>query len=320
MAVELPLVSIVTPSLNQGRFIEETILSVKNQTYSNIEHIIIDGGSTDNTLDIIKKYEGAYNMRWVSESDSGQSDAINKGWRMAKGDILAYLNSDDTYMPWAVGTAVEYFTEHTEVAMVYGGCNVIDERSEITGTHLTKEFDLGKMLCGDNMVAQPAVFLRKQALNEVGYVDTSLHFAMDLDLWIRIGLRLKTNYLNRHLANFRVYPGTKSVGEADKFWPERLYILDKTFANPELPREIRRLKSQVYGGYHLTAGLSYLYWRQMRLARRHLIKAIMIYPGQLKKPINLAYLISSFLGRRATDMAANCKSRLQGTHNILPVP
>ncbi len=120
MTGELPLVSIVTPSLNQGRFIQETILSVKDQTYPNIEHIIVDGGSTDGTLDIIKKYEGTYKMRWVSEPDSGQSDAINKGWRMAKGEILAYLNSDDTYMPWAVETAVELFSEHPDVAIIVG--------------------------------------------------------------------------------------------------------------------------------------------------------------------------------------------------------
>ena len=131
MPQELHLVSIVTPSLNQGRFIEETILSIKNQSYPNIEHIIVDGGSTDNTLDIIKKYDGTYNMRWLSEPDEGQSDAINKGWKMSKGEIIAYLNSDDTYMPRAVETAVKFLTEHPDISMVYGGFNYIDEHGEV---------------------------------------------------------------------------------------------------------------------------------------------------------------------------------------------
>ena len=126
MKEELPLVSVVTPSYNKGAFIEETILSVKNQTYPRIEHIIIDGGSTDNTIDVIKKYEGTYNMHWVSEPDNGQSDAVNKGWRMARGEILGWLNSDDTYMPWAVETAVKFLTGHPNVSVVYGNCNIIN--------------------------------------------------------------------------------------------------------------------------------------------------------------------------------------------------
>src|SRR4030042_1306962 len=119
---EDPLVPIVPPSLNKGRFIEETILSIKNQTYPRIEHIVIDGGSTDETLDILKKYSNS--LIWISEPDKGQSDAINKGWRMAKGDILGWLNADDTYMPWAVETAVRFFAENPDVGMVYGRCNI----------------------------------------------------------------------------------------------------------------------------------------------------------------------------------------------------
>lgn len=133
MDKELPLVSIVTPSYNKGCFIEETILSVKNQTYPYIEHIVMDGGSTDGTLDILRKY--ANNITWLSEPDEGQSDAINKGWRRAKGQILGWLNADDTYMPWAVQTAVEFLAENPDVGHGHhcmGMWSIIEARHNTT--------------------------------------------------------------------------------------------------------------------------------------------------------------------------------------------
>src|SRR4030042_2589290 len=139
---ELPLVSIVTPSYNKARFIEETILSVKNQTYPRIEHIIIDGGSTDGTLDIIRKYSDS--LTWISEPDKGQSDAINKGWKMSKGEILAYLNADDTYMPRAVETAVKFLADNMDVGLVYGECNIINEHGKVIGKYVADEFKPGE--------------------------------------------------------------------------------------------------------------------------------------------------------------------------------
>jgi glycosyltransferase involved in cell wall biosynthesis len=165
MDEKLPLVSIVTPSYNKGTFIERTVLSVKNQTYPRVEHIVIDGGSTDGTLDILRKYSDS--CLCISEPDKGQSDAINKGWRMARGDILGWLNADDTYMPWAVETAVKLLSENPDVAMVYGRCNIIDEHDKVTGEHFATEFDLADMLCYRVGVPQQAAFFRKRVLDEV---------------------------------------------------------------------------------------------------------------------------------------------------------
>ena len=123
-----PLVSIVTPSYNHGRYIEETIQSVLNQDYPNLEYLVIDGGSSDNTVEILKKYEGR--LTWISEKDRGQADAINKGFRMANGEILAWLNSDDTYLPGAVQHSVRYLEAHSEVAMLYGEGYHIDAEGE----------------------------------------------------------------------------------------------------------------------------------------------------------------------------------------------
>ena len=226
---------------------------MKNQSYPNIEHIVVDGGSTDDTLDIVRKYGDSIIL--ISEPDDGQSDAVNKGWRRANGGILGWLNSDDTYMPWAVQTAINFLSENPDIGMVYGGCNIIDERGKVIGQHHVEEFDVGKVLCGGRcVIAQPATFLHKEVLDEVGYLDTNLHMAMDLDLWIRIALKFKVQYVNQVLANFRLCPGTKSVSSPDTFWPDRLAIIDKTFSNLEPPEEIRALRNQAYSNAHFMIG------------------------------------------------------------------
>ena len=275
-----PLVSIVTPSYNQGQFIEETILSVRNQTYTNIEHIVIDGGSNDGTLDILRKYGDC--IIWISEPDDGQSDAINKGWRMSKGEILAYLNSDDTYMPWAVETAVRFLTENPNIGMVYGKCNVINESSSVIDEITGSQFDLREtLLYMRHGVPQPTAFFRREVVEEVGYLDTNLNMAMDLDLWIRISLKFQMKYISKLLANFRICPGTKTVSQGYKFEREHLYILNKTSSNPELPYTARTLKRQAYSWSYLRAGLSYLSRHQKVKALKLIAKSVQFHPWPL---------------------------------------
>jgi glycosyltransferase involved in cell wall biosynthesis len=274
MDKQLPLVSIVTPSYNKATFIEETILSVRKQTYSNIEHIVVDGGSKDGTIDILRKHRDI--LTWVSEPDKGQSDAINKGWKMAKGEILGWLNADDTYQPWAVETAVKFLIAHQDVSMVYGQCNIINEYGKVIGQHPATEFNLSDMVCGRDMVPQATVFLRARVLDAIGYLDTNLHMAMDVDLWIRIGLKFKIEYIPELLANFRVSSGTKTVDEAHKFAPDHFYILNKLLSDPALPEEIRRLKRRANSGIHLLAAA---YSRgSPRSALGHCLSAILWHP------------------------------------------
>ena len=211
-----PLVSIVTPSLNQGAFIEAAIKSVLEQDYPRIEHIVIDGGSTDGTLGILGRYPL---LRWVSEPDRGQSDALNKGFRMATGEIFAWLNADDLYLPGAVGAAVRELQE-TGCGLVHGGWRQIDETGTSLGDVAVKRLVYRDLLEVHNMVAQPSTFFTRAAFEAVGGVDTRYHYAMDYDLWLKLAERYDVREIDRTLAAFRIHDQAKSSAEADRFWPE----------------------------------------------------------------------------------------------------
>ncbi|HEC86471.1 MAG TPA: glycosyltransferase [Thermoplasmatales archaeon] len=204
----LPLVSIVTPSYNQGQFIEETILSVKNQNYPNIEHIIVDGGSTDNTLEILKKYEGTYNMRWVSEPDEGMYQAINKGLRMAKGEILSYLNSDDLYLPWTVETVVAHLTKNLSVDLVYGDVISLDMENKTLELIICPPFNL-KFLHRAGGFFQPTVFWRRKVFEQLGGFDETLKFVADCDYWMKVGTIFGIRKINEVLAIDRLHGSAK---------------------------------------------------------------------------------------------------------------
>ena len=239
-----PKVSIVTPSYNQARFIEETIRSVLLQGYPDLEYIIIDGGSADGTVDIIRKYE-KWLTYWVSEPDRGQSDAINKGWRLAQGDVLAFLNSDDIYMPGAVRTAAAFLGQNPDTGMIYGECNIIDEHSHLKRRFKTADFRIEKVLCGEpNVIPQPSAFIRRTTIDKVGLLDIDMDMAMDLDLWVRIGLKHSIVHIPEVLASHRLYPGTKTLSSASPFLPNRLAILDKTFSNAALPKQLRAIEAK----------------------------------------------------------------------------
>jgi glycosyltransferase involved in cell wall biosynthesis len=212
-----PLVSIITPSYNQARFIEATINSVLSQNYPHIEYLIIDGGSTDGTIDILHRYDGR--LRWMSEPDSGQSEAVNKGLRMAQGEVVAWLNSDDTYLPGAVARAVDYLENHPEVMMVYGEGYEMDELGHIRQRFpATEPFNLWRLVYYSDYILQQTTFIRREVFGEIGMLDESLHYGMDWDLFIRIGKRFKVAYIPEYLANLREHSTAKSsTGGLNRF-------------------------------------------------------------------------------------------------------
>jgi glycosyltransferase involved in cell wall biosynthesis len=220
----LPLVSIITPSFNQAQYLEETIRSVLEQDYPRIEYIIMDGGSTDGSVDIIKKHEARIQF-WVSEQDQGQTDAINKGFNRASGDILAWLNSDDTYNPKAVGEAVKFLMDNPDVAMVYADCNFIDERGRVIGKFAARQTDYQKLRRGYVHIPQQTMFFRAKYWKEVGPLDPSFYFAMDYDLWVRIAKRAPIKYLpGKTWANFRIHTSSKTNVNDERGWKEMLRV------------------------------------------------------------------------------------------------
>jgi len=221
-------ISIITPSFNQVRFIERTIESVLSQGYPNLEYIVVDGGSTDGTLDILKSYEDR--LTWISEPDKGQSDAINKGIRMSTGAIVAYLNSDDVYEPGALARVAAFFESNPAVMWLTGRCRIIDERDIEKRGAITayKNFFLSRYsyraLLVLNFISQPATFIRRRVIDEVGYFDVTHHRVMDYEYWLRIGARYDPGVLDECLAAFRVYGESKTSSSFNKTFAEELEV------------------------------------------------------------------------------------------------
>ena len=221
-----PLVSIVTPSYNQGRYIEETIQSILNQDYPNLEYIVVDGGSSDNTIEILKKYQE--HLTWISEKDRGQADAINKGFGMAKGEIVAWLNSDDTYLPKAVHQSVCYLEAHPEVGMLYGEGYHIDEDGEFIERYYTEPFDYQRLseVC---FICQPTVFLRTEVIRTVGPLYITLDYCLDYEYWMRIAKRFRIGYLGKYLANTRLHLDTKTLSKRVEVHQETLQVVKRHY-------------------------------------------------------------------------------------------
>lgn len=224
---EYPLVSVITPSFNQGEFIRETIESVLNQNYPNIEYIVMDGGSTDNTIEILKGYDRR--ITWCSERDKGQADAVNKGINIAKGRIIGWLNSDDTYLDNnTISTIVEYFKTHSDTDMLYGEGYYIDKESNITNRYLTEKYSRAR-LAEQCIICQPTVFFTKDIVKRVGMLDVEHQLSMDYELWMRIAESGKIAYIPQYLATSRMYEENKTLSRRDEVFKETCKAVKKHY-------------------------------------------------------------------------------------------
>jgi len=219
----LPQVSIVTPSFNQAPFLEQTLRSVLEQDYPNLEYIVIDGGSTDGSLEIIQEYADqlAY---WQSQPDQGQTDAINQGFARASGEILAWLNSDDLLLPGAVNAAARALQAHPEAAMVYGDALLINAEGKTIGKFPAAQTDYRKLRRGYVHIPQQASFFRADLWQQVAPLDVSFYFAMDYDLWVRLAALAPLVYVPELWAAFRLHGAGKSIAADDRCWPEMLRV------------------------------------------------------------------------------------------------
>ena len=258
-----PLVSVVTPSYNQAQFLEQTIHSVLEQDYPSIEYIVVDGSSTDGGVGIIRRYAGRLAW-WVSEPDSGQAEAINKGLRRASGEIVAWLNSDDVYLPGAVAQAVSALQADPQLGMVYGDAITIDAQGKPLGRFSFGDWGLLDLM-GFRIICQPAVFMRRSVLEQAGFLEPSFHFMLDHHLWIRIArlapirhiqpLDLESKQPVQGLwAAARHHQGAKNVSQAASFGRETLQVLSWMETQPDLAALIAQNRRRIKGGaYRLNA-------------------------------------------------------------------
>lgn len=310
---DLPIVTIVTPSYNQARFLEETILSVLDQDYPNIEYLVIDGGSTDGSVEIIRKYEDrlAY---WVSERDQGQSHAINKGFQRANGEILAWLNSDDLYCPGAVRTVVDFLLSHGDVALVYGRADLIDSGRAIVHQIPWEDFDLRTCIARHRYpIPQPAAFFRRETIRQVGLLDQRLHYCLDWDYWIRIALAgLKITRISHTLAQCRLHQDSKTVGDLIRPHEEMVAWVDRFFSQ-SLPQQLAAVERQSRSRALLSLGRQHFYADRYGTARRAVLRGILQYPSSLLRDRAFLLLSLSMLPESAVRLVLRLKRSWLGS-------
>jgi len=273
-----PKISIITPSFNQGNFIEETIRSVLMQGYPNLEYIVMDGGSTDNTVNILKKYDG-FITKWVSEPDNGQTHAINKGISYATGEIIAYLNSDDVYLPDSFKKAALFLTSHKDVSMIYGNIQHIDKQGSVIEKIENDDFDYDRLLSWILYIPQPATFMRATIIQDIGLFDEKLNLGMDHDYWVRIGLHHTIHHVHEYLACARMYPEIKSKSQYLNYIYEHTYILDKLFSDKSVPDKIVSKKSIYYSSINYFAARGHIFQGKLIKGLVFLFRSIKINPG-----------------------------------------
>ena len=226
-----PLVTIITPILNRITYLEKCIQSVLNQSYANVEHIFVDGGSTDGTLDILAGYSSRYpdRIRFMSEPDKGSGDAWNKGLRMAKGEIFGFLGSDDISEPGAIMKVVGFFRSNPDAHFVFGACNFINEKGEIIGRPPIKDFNLREIINDGCYVPTPSSFYKREVIEKIGWYDAK---GNDLDFLIRAGKVFQIYRINEVLSNFRIHEGSATSGsskEIRKMWLREDYLVSRRY-------------------------------------------------------------------------------------------
>lgn len=276
-----PKISIVTPSYNQAQFIERTILSVLNQNYPNLEYIIIDGGSTDGSVNIIKKYE-RYLAYWVSEPDEGQSDAINKGFLKSTGEILAWLNSDDTYLPDILIKVEKLFSALPHVDILYGDTYIIDKHDSVLRTLKEVKFSKGALRYWAINLLQPNAFWRKDIFLKVGMLRNKFDYMMDVDLWLRmLQCNAQFKHIPEYLACFRLHSSSKTVSKSEFFSNESELFKKEIMAsgNNEF------ISSALYQYYQLRRFLLFIAQGDFSYVASGIIKRLRIIFNVIFKPI-----------------------------------
>jgi glycosyltransferase involved in cell wall biosynthesis len=309
----MTLVSIVTPSYNQAPYLEQTIQSVLEQDYPRIEYIVIDGGSTDNSVEIIKKYADRL-VYWTSEKDSGQAEAINKGFAHATGEIVAWLNSDDYYMLNTVSVAVRCFEQNPDVTMVYGNMLAVDGDGQTLNVLKYKQLSLEDLLCFQ-IIGQPSVFFRRSALEKVGTLEPTFHFMLDHHLWIRLAQQGRILHVPQVWSAARYHAEAKNRARAAEFGREAFRVLDWAKRQPELAQAVSKLNRRALASAYRYDARYLLDGGQTVSALGAWIRALRIHPPTALGRLNLfisAILILTGLSRLREAILRRRQQRLSG--------
>lgn len=246
---DFPRVSIITPSYNQAEFLEETILSVLSQDYPEIEYWVMDGGSADGSVEIIKKYQDRL-AGWVSEPDKGQADAINKGFSRATGEIIAWLNSDDVYRPDAINNAVQILIQSPEVGLVYSDVDSIDAGGEVFNRMTYDQWQLQDLMMF-KILGQAGVFFRRSVLETAGYLDLNFHYMLDHHLWLRMAAITKLRYAGGQVwAAARMHSGAKNIAQAEGFGREALKLANWMAKDDRFSSFYQQYQHRIWAGAH----------------------------------------------------------------------
>jgi GT2 family glycosyltransferase len=309
----MDLVSIITPSYNQAAFLEQTIQSVLEQDYPRLEYIVIDGDSTDNSAEVIRKYADrlAY---WISEKDSGQAEAINKGFARANGDILGWLNSDDYYLPNTISEVARCFEQNPDVVMVYGDMLAVDGNGQTLNVLKYKQLSLEDLLCFQ-ILGQPSVFFRRAALQKAGLLETTFHFMLDHHLWIRLAQQGRILHIPRVWSAARYHSQAKNRARAAEFGREALRVLQWSEAQPGLVATLSRVERRARASAHRYNARYLLDGGQPGAALGDWFRALFIHPPTALARMNIlvsAILALLGLGRLREVILRRRKQRYSG--------
>jgi glycosyltransferase involved in cell wall biosynthesis len=299
-----PLVSVVTPAYNQAAFIRDTIESVLAQDYTPVEYLVIDDGSTDDTRQVLASYGDR--VRWRSHPNQGQTATINSGWAEATGEVVTWLNSDDTFLPGAIRRAVAYLDEHPQTGIVFGDTLFTDAAGKALGpSRPVVAFDYERFVVDcENPIAQPSAFVRRDVVRDVGLLDPHYRYFMDWDFWLRAGLRHRIDHIPELLSTYRLHAESKTVASTGDHAPELEYMYRKFFAQPGAPEWLERVRPRAMANMYLTLAGYLMRAGRPGAARRSALRACGADPGGALRPSFLHKFVYCVLGQTRPYAAA----------------
>lgn len=313
----LPLVSIITPAYNRASLLSETIESVLNQDYPNIEYIVLDDGSTDNTHQILEKYNNR--LKWESHANMGETRTVNKGLGMSQGELVSVVNSDDPILPGLVERAVEFMESNPEVLVAYPDWVMIDGKSQPIRLVETYEYNYLKMLRWHHCFPGPGTFIRRRAFELEGMRDPRYKYVADFEFWVRLGLHGPFARIPHTLATFRVHQDSASQSQQGMYMAaEHIQMMEGFYGRPDLPLHVQRVRREAFSAAHYVAGLVSMS-SDLPIARKYFLKSLTLHPWSFIKSRRRGWLLiilMSFLPENAFKFVRMARKENKGLFGI----